>query len=76
MNPGDFEDVLRRSNINPKYNELLDLISIVNQRISNIEDELDKLISEPSSPATELELKRLMEIMHQVNTGFNGSAEN
>ncbi len=75
MNTGDFEDILRRSNINPKYNELLEIISSVNENISNVEDELDKLISEPSSPATELELKRLMETMHRVNAGFSDFTE-
>jgi len=75
MNTGDFEDVLRRSNINPKYNELLEVISTVNEQVSKIEDQLDKLISEPSAPATELKIRRLMEIMHRVNSGFNDPVE-
>lgn len=73
MNAGDFEDILRRNSINPKYNELLEIISTVNENISNIEDQLDKLISVPSTPATELGIKRLTEIMHRVNAGFNDS---
>ena len=75
MNTGDFEDILRRSNINPKYNELLEIISTVNEKVGDIEDQLDKLISEPSSPATELKIRGLMEIMHRVNSGFNESIE-
>lgn len=71
MNSGDFLDILQRGNINPKYNELLGLIVDVNEKISNIEDELDILISKPTSPSVELKLKRLIEIMERVRDVFN-----
>lgn len=75
MNSGDFEDILRRNNINPKYNEVLEIISSINENISGVEDELDKLISEPSSPATELEIRRLKEKMSRVYSCFRDPVE-
>ena len=75
MNAGDFEDILRRSNINPRYNEVLEIISNVNENISDVEDELDKLISAPSSPATELELRRLKDKMARVHDCFRDPVE-
>lgn len=75
MNSGDFEDILRRNNINPRYNEVLEIISSINENISNVEDELDKLISEPSSPATELEIRRLKDKMSRVYGCFRDSVE-
>lgn len=74
MNVGDFEEILRRNNINPKYNELLDLISTVNENISKIEDEVDTLIIKPPVPATELKLKRFIDIMDRVNLAFHETA--
>jgi hypothetical protein len=75
MNTGDFQEVLRRNNINPKYNELLDLISIVNENISKIEDEVDALIVKPLVPATELKLKKFIGIMDRVNHAFYDKIE-
>ena len=75
MNAGDFEDILRRNNINPKYNEVLEIITSVNENIAKLEDELDKLITEPSSPATELAIKRIGVKMERVRDSFKDPAE-
>ena len=75
MNAGDFEDILRRNNINPKYNEVLEIITSVNESIAKIEDELDKLITEPSSPATELAINRIKAKMTRVWNSFKDPAE-
>ena len=75
MNVGDFEDILRRNNINPKYNEVLEIITSVNESIAKVEDELDKLITEPSSPATELAIKRIKVKMDRVKDSFKDPVE-
>ena len=45
MEQGEFTDVLKRSTINPKYNEAIECISAINDKLSEIEDHLDVIIS-------------------------------
>lgn len=70
MNTGDFQDVLVRGNINPRYNHAIQLITKVNESVADIEDRIDDIINGDISPNTEIlltkEINKLDIIMNTI----------
>lgn len=75
MEAGDFADVLKRSAINPKYNEAINCISIINEHLARIEDQLDGLITQDVSPQTEQEIIKHLEVLQGIKASFDGAGE-
>lgn len=75
MEAGDFSDVLKRSAINPKYNEAINCISSINEQLAKIEDQLDGLITQDVSPQTEQEIIKHLEMLQNVKSSFEISTE-
>ena len=71
MEEGEFTDLLKRNAINPKYNEAMECISSINDKLSKIEDHLDTLISQNVSPQTEQEIIKDLTVLQQLKGVFD-----